>query len=68
MKLEDAKKELVVYKDAYGQPLLDWQDIDNCKSIQELSNIIEAHNDHIKSAYLEASGSLSRLRYIINEP
>lgn len=57
-----AKAEMKKYRDLYGGYLLDIDDIDNCKTRKQLSELIEKHRTHLEMCACDASSDLDRLK------
>lgn len=60
--IDAAKSEMKKYRDLYGGDLLDIDEIDNCKTRKELSEIIEKHRAHLEMCACDASSDLDRLK------
>lgn len=60
--LEDVRDKLTAYRDIFGQPLLNSDEISAASTKSELEAIISRHEQHIEGQMGDALSSLSRLR------
>jgi len=64
--LEECKVKMKSYRDLFGDMLLDYDDIDNAKSIFDLESIINRHYEHIGDRANDAQHALDRFQKTLN--
>ena len=62
MGIEEIKRELRRYADLYGNSLISYEDIDDCKNFIDFESIVERHRQHIEDMANDASNSLDKLK------
>lgn len=62
MKIDDIKKEMLNFKDFYGQDLLDIDQIQIAENEEELKRIIEDHRSHMEAMLSDAHSHLDHFK------
>ena len=57
---EKTKQKMKDYRDLFGQPLLNYNDIDNATNNSVLIDIINQHAEHIEMMCNDAQSSVSK--------
>ncbi len=62
MTIQNIKKQMLSFKDFYGGDLLDYTEIENAKSKEDLSDIIERHRNHMEAMLSDANSHLDNFK------
>lgn len=62
MKLEEIKNKMASYRDYFGSPLINSDDIEACESSEDLAEILDYHEQFIGDQCNEAQNSVNRFK------
>lgn len=60
--LENAKYQMKIYVDFFGGSLIDKEQIDTAKTVEDLEHIFVRHHDYITDMATDAQASLERFK------
>jgi uncharacterized protein with von Willebrand factor type A (vWA) domain len=62
MTIPKIKEELKNFTDLYGNKLLDYHEINSCKTLFDIENIIEKHREHVHECIKDVDSHLDNFK------
>ena len=60
MKISEIKKQMIEFRDLYGNELLDVACVEDAQTKEDLSQICESHKEHLETMWCDADDHLER--------
>ncbi len=62
MKISEIKKEMIEFRDFFGQDLISFSEIEKCKTRKQLAKLIQEHDCHLEAIISDAQSHLGRFK------